>query len=93
MSHVGIDNVQTHTMAHWINNMSYATIDDYEALVDMTGGTASGSSKIQKNQGNPSVVRGTFILNDYWGTSSVTRITELYLYPGTLPTAAGKIAR
>ncbi|WGV60491.1 hypothetical protein QIH01_04995 [Brevibacillus brevis] len=93
ISHVGIKNVHTSTMAHWINKRSTAAVDDYETVGDMVGGTVTHSAKLQKNNGNPSVVRGVFQINDFSGSSTITKITELSLYPGTTPFASGKIAR
>jgi len=93
MSHLGINNVHTTTLANWTNNISKAKINDHETILDMVNGTGSSASKIQKDNANPSIVRGTFQLSDYFGMSTVTKITELSLYPGTTPLAGGKIAK
>ena len=83
----------TSTLANWTNNMSTARVNDHQALADCVGGSCSPSSAISKNNANPSVVRGVFQITDFFNTTSVTKITELYLYPGTTPLAGGAVVR
>lgn len=93
LSWLWYENVRTLTEAKWHNGLSYATVEWDNAYMDISVGSGSASSYTREDNANPSVVRGQFELSDPLGTSTVTKITELNLYPGSIPLATGDVIR